>query len=600
MIVNRYSVNQKSVNSLLEDIRSNDIAIPEIQRPFVWNAVKVRDLIDSLYQGYPIGYLIAWHNPSVRLKDGTRSKGKKILIDGQQRVTALMAALLGEYIVDKDYRRVKIIIAFHPKERKFEVTNPAIRKDKSWIPDISKILSPEIEVLEFVNKYCENNEGSDQNEIFKSIEPLLGIIHNQIGLIELNSDLEIETVTEIFIRINSQGAILSQADFAMSKIAANEIYGGNELRKCIDYFCHLAVFPEFYQQFADTDQEFAKTEYFQKMTWLKNESDDLYDPSYTDMLRVAFTSQFKRGRLADLVALLSGRNFVTRDYEESIAEESFNKLKEGLFNFMNETNFKNFIMILRSAGFIESSMIRSQNTINFAYILYIVLRAQRIAPAKIESYIRKWFVMSMLTRRYSSSPESSFDFDIKRINEIGITKYIEDVEAAELSDAFWNAGLPQQMNTSVASSPYFNVYLASQVYENDKGFLSRDITVQDLLAFKGDVHHLFPRNYLKKHGLTRNKYNQIANYVMMQSEINISIGDKSPADYFSKLLVCCHNGDEKAVYGAITNLNQVKDNFAMHCVPEGMENKTIEHYEEFLQERRKLMAKKIKEYYWKL
>lgn len=600
MIVNRYSVNQKSVNSLLVDIRSNEIAIPEIQRPFVWDAAKVRDLIDSLYQGYPIGYLIAWHNPSVRLKDGTRSKGKKILIDGQQRVTALMAALLGEYIVDKDYRRVKIIIAFHPKERKFEVTNPAIRKDKSWIPDISKILSPEIEVLEFVNKYCENNEGSDQNEIFKSIEPLLGVIHNQIGLIELNSDLDIETVTEIFIRINSQGAILSQADFAMSKIAANEIYGGNELRKCIDYFCHLAVFPEFYQQLADTDQEFANTEYFQKMTWLKNESDDLYDPSYTDMLRVAFTSQFKRGRLADLVALLSGRNFVTRDYEESIAEESFNKLKEGLFNFMNETNFKNFIMILRSAGFIESSMIRSQNTINFAYILYIVLRAQRIAPAKIESYIRKWFVMSMLTRRYSSSPESSFDFDIKRINEIGITKYIEDVEAAELSDAFWNAGLPQQMNTSVASSPYFNVYLASQVYKNDKGFLSRDITVQDLLAFKGDVHHLFPRNYLKKHGLTRNKYNQIANYVMMQSEINISIGDKSPADYFSKLLVCCHNGDEKAVYGAITNLNQVKDNFAMHCVPEGMENKTIEHYEEFLQERRKLMAKKIKEYYWKL
>jgi hypothetical protein len=511
-----------------------------------------------------------------------------------------MAALLGEYIVDKDYRRVKIIIAFHPKERKFEVTNPAIRKDKSWIPDISKILSPRIEVLEFVNKYCENNEGSNQNEIFKSIEPLLGVIHNQIGLIELNSDLDIETVTEIFIRINSQGAILSQADFAMSKIAANEIYGGNELRKCIDYFCHLAVFPEFYQQLADTDQEFAKTEYFQKMAWLKNENDDLYDPSYTDMLRVAFTSQFKRGRLADLVALLSGRNFVTRDYEESIAEESFHKLEEGLFNFMNETNFKRFVMILRSAGFIESSMIRSQNTINFAYILYIVLRDQRIAPAKIESYIRKWFVMSMLTRRYSSSPESSFDFDIKRINEVGIAKYIEDIEAAELSDAFWNAGLPQQMNTSVASSPYFNVYLASQVYENDKGFLSRDITVQDLLAFKGDVHHLFPKNYLKKHGLTRNKYNQIANYVMMQSEINISIGDNSPANYFSKLLECCHNGDEKAVYGAITDLNQIKDNFAMHCIPEGMENKTIEHYEEFLQERRKLMAKKIKKYYWKL
>ena len=511
-----------------------------------------------------------------------------------------MAALLGEYVVDKDYRRVKIIIAFHPKERKFEVVNPAIRKDKSWIADISKVLSPDVKVLELVNEYCDNNEGSDQDEIYKSIESLLGIIHNQIGLIELNSDLDIETVTEIFIRINSQGTVLSQADFAMSKIAANEIYGGNELRKCIDYFCHLAVVPEFYLQIKDIDQNFTKTDYFQKMTWLKNENDDLYDPSYIDMLRVAFASKFKRGRLADLVALLSGRNFETRDYEESIAEESFNKLKEGIFDFINETNFKRFVMIIRSAGFVDSSMIRSQNTLNFAYIVYLVIRYQKINPGKIESYIRKWFVMSMLTRRYSSSPESSFDFDIKRINEMGIAKYIEEVEAAELSDGFWNAGLPQQMNTPVASSPYFNVYLASQVYEKDKGFLSRAITVHDLLLYKGDVHHLFPKNYLKSHGLTQSKYNQIANYVMMQSEINISIGDKSPADYFSKLLEDCRNGNERAAYGAITDLGQIKENFAMHCIPEGMENKTIEHYEDCLQERRKLMSKKIKKYYKKL
>lgn len=480
------------------------------------------------------------------------------------------------------------------------MSNPAIRKDKSWVADISKVFSPEVKVPKLVKEYCEKNGESNQDDIYESIESLRDIVNNQIGLIELNSDLDIETVTEIFIRINSQGAILSQADFAMSKIAANEIFGGNELRRCIDYFCHLAVAPEFYPQLKDIDQEFTKTEYFQKMTWLKNENDDLYDPSYTDMLRVAFTSQFKRGRLADLVALLSGRNFVTRDYEESIAEESFNKLKEGIFDFMNETNFKRFVMIIRSAGFVDSSMIRLQNTLNFAYIIYLVTKHQEINPGKIESYIRRWFVMSILTRRYSSSPESSFDFDIKRINEIGIAKYIEDVEAAELSDAFWNAGLPQQMNTSVASSPYFNVYLASQVYLNDKGFLSRDITVQDLLSYKGDVHHLFPKNYLKKHDLTRSKYNQIANYVMMQSEINISIGDKSPADYFSKLLEYCRNGNERAAYGAITDLDQIRDNFVTHCIPEGMENKTIEHYEEFLQERRKLMAKKIKKYYWKL
>ena len=598
MSIQRYSVNQHPIQTLLTWIQSGEIAIPEIQRPFVWKATKVRDLIDSLYGGYPIGYLISWRNPSVKLKDGTKSDGKRILIDGQQRVTALMAALLGHWIINKDYKRVKIKIAFHPKDRKFEVSNPAIEKDKTWIADISQILSPEIKVLQFVANYCEKNPEYDQDEIYDSIELLRGIVNNHIGLIELNSDLDIETVTEIFIRINSQGVELSQADFAMSKIAANEGYGGNKLRKCIDYFCHLSVAPEFYQQLADLDKEFATTDYFQKMTWLKNENDDLYDPSYTDMLRVAFTSEFKRGRLQDLVALLSGRNFVTRDYEESIAEESFRRLEKGIINFMNETNFKRFIMIIRSAGFIEPSMIGSRNAINFAYIVYLYLRANNIDSNKTESFIRRWFVMSILTRRYSGSPESSFDFDIKRINESGFSKYINEIESAELSEAFWEAGLPQQMNTSVASSPYFKVFLASQIHSKDKGFLSRSITVQDLITHRGDVHHLFPKDYLKKNGLPRGKYNQIANYVIMQSEINIAIGNKSPAVYFSKLLEHCNNGT--AAFGAITSLDEMKENFAMHCIPEGMENKTVEHYEEFLVERRKLISKKIKKYYFQL
>lgn len=598
MSIQQYSVNQLPIQTLLTWIKSGEIAIPEIQRPFVWSTTKVRDLIDSLYEGYPIGYLIAWRNPTVKLKDGTSSEGKRVLIDGQQRVTALMAALLGEWIVQKDYKKVKITIAFHPKEKKFEVSNPAIKKDKEWISNIADIFSPDVKVLRFVSDYCKKNEISDQDEIYESIELLRGIVNNQIGLIELNADLDIETVTEIFIRINSQGAVLSQADFAMSKIAANEIYGGNKLRKCIDYFCHLAVAPEFYQQLSDVDKEFTSTEYFQKMAWLKNENDGLYDPSYTDMLRVAFTSEFKRGRLQDLVALLSGRNFKTREYEEIIAEQSFKQLEQGLLTFMNETDFKRFVMILRSAGFVESSMIRSQNAINFAYIVYLVLRRDKVEPSKIESNVRKWFVMSVLTGRYSASPESSFDFDIKRIYEIGFSDYIKEVETAELSDAFWNAGLPQQMNTSVASSPYFKVFLASQVHANDKGFLSKEITVRDLITHRGDIHHLFPKNYLKKNGLTRGKYNQISNYVMMQSEINIAIGDKAPAEYFSKLIEHCTNGSDS--FGAITDIGEIQENFKMHCVPNEMENKTIEHYEEFLTERRNLMAQKIKNYYRRL
>ncbi len=595
MKTQKYSVNQHLIETILAWVKSGEIAIPEIQRPFVWDATKVRDLMDSLYQGYPIGYVIAWRNPNVKLKDGSIAEGKKVLIDGQQRITALTAAILGQAVVDSEYRKIRIKIAFDPVNEKFEVLNPAIEKDVSWIPDISYIFSGQLNLLEYVDEYCQKNEDAPRNLVYQRLDLLSKITGKQIGLIELDSDLDIETVTEIFIRINSKGVVLSQADFAMSKIASNEIYNGSTLRKCIDYFCHLAVSPEFFETISQVDQEFANTNYFQKMSWLKNENDDLYDPDYTDLLRVAFTSEFHRGKLADLVSLLSGRNFETRSFEDQIAKESFEKLGNGILNFINETNFKRFVMIIKSAGFISSELIRSQNSLNFAYILYLKLKALNYNPADIERYVRRWFVLSLLTGRYSSSPESWFDFDIRNIASKKFEDYLHGVEEAQLSDAFWNASLVQSLNTSVSSSPYFNVYLAAQVKANDKGFLSRDISINELISHKGDIHHLFPRDYLKKNGLPRGQYNQIANYVYMQSEINIKIGNVAPKSYFAEIIKQCNGGDLK--YGGIDDFEMLRDNLRMNCIPESVFEMDVSNYDEFLRERRILMAQKIKEYY---
>lgn len=598
MDIQKYSVNQHLIETVLAWVKSGEIAIPEIQRPFVWDSSKVRDLMDSLYQGYPIGYIITWLNPNVRLKDGSIATGKKVLIDGQQRVTALTAAILGNYVVNKDYQRIRIKIAFHPISERFEVQTPVIVKDKSWISDISEILNGNTNAFSYINSYLSSNPDLDNEKVVQSISKLFNLTKKQIGLIDLAADLDIETVTEIFIRINNQGVVLSQADFAMSKIASNDIYGGQDLRKAIDYFSHLAVAPEFYQFIADNDKDFSKTEYFQKMSWLKNENEDLYDPHYTDVLRVAFTSEFNRGKLSDLVSLLSGRNFETRSYEDTIAEESFAKLSKGIINFMNETNFKRFLMIIKSAGFVNPKMIRSQNVINFAYIVYLKLRSQGENQANIESYVRRWFVFSMLTGRYSASPESMFDFDIKQIQSRSFSEYLKEKEDADLSDAFWNASLVQSLNSSVSSSPYFNVYLASQVKANDKGFLSKDITVGDLILFRGDIHHIFPKNYLKKEGFERGKYNQIANYVYMQQEVNIQIGDKSPEVYFEKVLNQCH--DKELIYGGINDMNELHNNLKSNCIPESIFTMNIGNYEEFLIARRKLMAEKIKNYYHSL
>lgn len=591
----RYSVTPHPIETLLTWVKSGEIAIPEIQRPFVWDSTKVRNLLDSLYQGYPVGYLISWKNPTVKLKDGSSSAGKRILIDGQQRVTALMAALLGKEVLSKDYETVRIRIAFNPIEESFEVRNPAIEKDKAWIDDIARIFSPDVYLGDVTDDYVSKNPGTNKSKIGKIFEKVAKITNNHVGLIELSEDLDIETVTEIFIRVNSAGTELSQADFAMSKIAVNETFGGNELRKAIDYFCHLAVAPEFYSKIEKGDPKFVASGFWPQMKWLKDVNEDLYDPTYTDMLRVAFTSEFGRGKLQDLVALLSGRNFETREYEEAIAQTSFGQLKDGIEAFMNKTHFDRLTMILRSTGFLTSKMIRSQNAVNFAYILYLRGRAEQMPADDLERLVRRWYAMSILTRRYSGSPETTFDQDIRQIDALGLKTYVESVIEAQLPDSYWTGILPQNMDTSSGQSPYFIAYQAAQARLGDRGFLSTDITVRDLLINRGDKHHVFPRKHLQKQGLSRGRYNQISNFVLAQSEINIAIGDKAPEKYFAEIAEQVNGGEKK--YGGITDPERLRENYAQNCLPASLLDGEVPDYDDFLAERRQLMALRIKEWF---
>lgn len=596
----RYSVNNYTVETLLSDIKSGNIAIPEMQRPFVWDSSKVRDLVDSLYKGFPVGYIIVWQNPDVKLKDGTKSIGKKVLIDGQQRITAMAAAIVGQEVLDDHYKWKRIAIAFNPLEEKFEVANNAILKSAKWIPDIAPVLEPAFDSFSFVMEYCQKNEIEDQMpQVNKIINHLRSIQNNSLGVITLDSRLDIDSVTDIFIRINSKGVVLSQADFAMSKISSNETYGGNITRKTIDYFCHLLESPEDLKDIKNNDRAFAALPEFDAIKWAASKNDTIYKTSYTDILRVAFTYKFKRGRLADLVSLLSGRDFETREFKVEIEEDSFAQLHEAVLQSVNQTNYERYLMIVRSAGIVRKSLVRSQNVLNFGYALYLALRERKIDSNTIEKIVRRWIALSILTGRYSASPESSFDYDIKRFFAYDDPmEYLKLTEAGELSDAFWDVNLVQRLNTSVASSPYFNMYLVAQVKAHDRGFLSAQVDVESMLENRGDIHHLFPKNYLTKHSIPQAQYNQIANYVFLQQEINIKIGDKAPASYMTEVYEQCRT--KQPVYGCITDEDELHCNLAQNCIPVGFESMSIGDYDRFLEERRKLMAQKIRNYYFSL
>lgn len=596
----KFTLMQYNVSAILGFIEAGQFVIPEIQRPFVWKKSQVRDLIDSLYNGYPTGYIITWKNPDVHTKDGTMANGKHILIDGQQRITALMASIVGLEVLDEDFNKDRIKIAFNPlatdSDKRFAVQDASHLKDRKWISDISEVFKNNFDPFDFVFKYCEDNPKVKHNEVNNAIIKLKEIANRQIGVIELDHSLDIDEVTEIFIRINSKGTALSQSDFVMSKMAADTAHGGNTLRKVVDYFCHLAVKHDFFPQMIK-DTEFEKTEYAYNIKWLAKDNEDIYVPDYNDMLRVAFMYSFDRAKLSDLVSLLSGRDFETREFREEIVEASYKKLCEGIKVFINEYNFEQFVLAIKGAGFKSSKQLNSQMTLDFAYMLYLKLSKDFSIPRdRVKHHVQKWFVLSTLTGRYVGSPESVMSRDIRLINERGFINFFNEIEASVLSDTFWNISLPQKLETTSTNSPAFNTFLAAQINLNCNSLFMHGTMISDLINISGDVHHIFPKAYLKNNGVeAKGRYNQVANFTYLDTQVNKAVRDDAPNIYFGKALEQCEN--KKIVFGNISDREAFMKNLEENSIPKSVVSMTVKDYDVFLAERRVLMSQLIEKYY---
>lgn len=603
----KYNNYPLAISQILGLIEANDIAIPEIQRPFVWRRSQVRDLMDSLYKGYPTGYIIIWKNPSVKLKNGSLSEGKKVLIDGQQRITALMTAIAGKSIVFDDYSEGRVKIAFdpfaaiseNPDAELFAVQTPAHLKSKRWIPDIADIFKSNFSSFKFIHQYVTDNPEMDEEELHRVLESLKNLQHCNIGVIELDASLDIDIVTDIFIRINSKGTALSQGDFVMSKIAADEIHGGNTLRKVIDYFAHLCKDGTFYNKIKEKDLAFANSGYLNKLEWLKDDKETVYDPECDDVLRVAFLHRCKRAKLADLVAMLSGRDFETREFKEEIVESTYKDLEAGVSNVISGYNFTQFMLAIRAAGFTSKKLVNSVMAIDFAYAVYLILQDSKEVPVdEIKSLVQRWYVLSVLTGRYSASPESSFAKDIRAIGENGVKATLKAIEDANLSDNFWNIQLNQNLTYVSSINPTYQVFLAAQNFFKKDSLLSH-IPVGELVNLGGDIHHIFPKQYLVDNGFDKNQYNQVANYAYLDTPINIKIGKKAPKVYLNEALDAIKSTEDTS-FKSIKSEAEFIQNLEDNCIPIEILELDYTKYGEFLEARRAKMTDLIKKYYYSL
>lgn len=593
-----YKLTQYSINTIMQYVESSQIAIPQLQRPFVWKGKQVKDLIDSLYQGYPIGYLIVWQNSNVRLKYGRKAFGKKILIDGQQRITALMAAIMGKEILDEKYHKKRIQIAFNPyaaeEEERFAVYSSKLEKDTRWIPDISVLFQKGFAYRRFELEYKKMNPDADLRQLDKAVSRLKDIAYNEVGVVELSFLLDIDVVTEIFIRINSQGKPLNQEDFAMSRISVNEEHGGDMLQKAIDHFCHLCLTPEAGAELLSHDTDFLESDLVGYVSWLKGVRQDLYVPAYSDVLKTAFAYKFGKVKIGELVNLLSGKCPGTKEISQKGATETFLTLKEGVLAYMEQDNFGTFLSILQDGGYVKEKMIGSKGLMNGVYFMFLLMREEGVDGSELASYTMRWYLLNALTGRYQTALDTAIGKDYKEVKEKGAKAYIDEVCAAVLDDAFWTEGLPDKLKTTMVRSNVYAAYVAAMVKGEELSLFSKDKTMAQLVEEQVENSQIFPKTYLEKHGITAKElYGQVANCIYMDKAVKSYLKRRPPMDYLPTML----EGEETRIGEANFTKEEIASSLAVNAIPAETAQMEVSDFETFLYLRRKAMAEKIHNYY---
>lgn len=569
-----------NLQSLIHQIDIGTIGLPDIQRPFVWKDTKVRDLFDSMYKGYPVGYFLFWANSlsSDHKTIGTDGKQKSpdlLIVDGQQRLTSLYAVTRAQEIIRENFNKEHIVISFKPLEEKFEIPDAATRRSPEFLQNISEVFDPSANLFSITNQFITNLQKSKElteDQVYtiqNNIQKLKNLESYPFSALELDAAIDEEQVADVFVRINSEGKNLNMADFILTLMSVF----WDEGRKDIEAFCAESRVPD-------------KT----KATAFNY----IIEPKPDQLLRVAIGLGFHRARLKYVYSILRGKDLKTGKVDDFRREEQFEVLKKALAQTLNIQNFHDFLKAIHLAGYIKGDYISSNNNLLFSYVFFLIGREQyKVNLHDLKNLMAKWFFMCGLTGRYTGSPETKMEIDLAKLRDVdtaeGFIETMNTIINSAITEDFWSAILPiDGLATSSSSSPALYSYYAALHILDAKGLFSNlkinDLLQQGIRSKKSALerHHLFPKAHLQRIGFTEQRdRNQIANYALVEWEDNISISDEQPSTYLP-------------TYESRFNDSQLRQMYYWHCLPE---NWSTMDYRKFLMDRRKLIALVIKDAY---
>ena len=576
-----------TLDILLGGIAMGTTGLPDLQRPFVWKAVQVRDLFDSMYQGYPVGHLLLWKAPKAETDSShgvgavAHQKSPELLIlDGQQRLTSLYSVLHGTKVLDKDFKEYRIELAFNPLTEKFVVPDATTRKNPEFIPDISEVwISPD-GLHEFINNYLDRLRVAhpatkdEEKRIAENINQLSSLEKFPFVGLELSETLSEEKAADIFVRTNSEGVTLKQADFILTLMSVFDEKG----RRSLEAFSKDAKVPS---------------------VTMASPFNYFLQPSPDQLLRVAAGVGFMRGRMQYVYGMLRGKDMETSETSPEIRDKQFALLADAQAQVLDLNSWHEFFKSILAAGFSSGRVISSENTILYSYILFLLGRNRfDVDHVRLRRTIARWFFMSSLTGRYTSSPETTIEEDLARLRELrnadDFVGVLDRELAAALPNDFWTVQLPNELASSASRGPSLFAFYAAQKLLSAPVLFST-LLVAEMLdpatkAKKSAVerHHLFPQAYLSTLGLAQRDINQIANYTLVEWADNIDISDEPPTSYVPDYEVKL-----TTTYGAQT----LADQYEVHALWNGWETET---YVDFLAKRRSRMAWVIRQGFEKI
>jgi hypothetical protein len=568
-----------NLTTLIQQINLGVIGLPDIQRPFVWKDTKVRDLFDSMYKGYPVGYFLFWANANI---EGTKGIGTALkqkhptllIVDGQQRLTSLYAVVKGQEVIRENYEKANIVIAFNPLEEKFEIPDASIKRNPRYFQNISELWQDDADLFEITDQFIDRLKQSVEisadeiKKIRKAFNNLTNLEGYPFSALELSAEIDEEQVADVFVRINSQGKKLNQADFILTLMSVFWEDG----RRDLEEFCRLCRVPS-----KDSASPF----------------NYLIDPNPDQMLRVSVGLAFRRARLQYVYSILRGKDLDSGDFSIERREKQFQNLQIAQSKVLNIVNWHEFIKSIKQAGFARHDYISSDNNLLYAYIFFLIGREDiKMDLYDLKKLIAKWFFMCSITGRYTGSPETAMESDLARLRGIEtpeqFKKVLDEIIDGQLTNDFWSLTLPMDLSTSSSTSPSLYAYYAAQYIIGANGLFSKlkisDLLQEGLRSKKSALerHHLFPKAWLERNGVSdQTQRNQIANYALVEWNDNINISDAEPSKYLPNYL------------SRLTNEDKVKM-YYWHALSEKWEQMD---YFDFLTDRRKRIALVVKDAY---